>query len=217
MRIFFGRSRAHKCAPVTKIPTKRRIEPRSRNPRFAPRRLGTMIRAISHRRLEIRPRMAHWLIYTDAATSPTKLCALLFEASASRPSCLGQFSDAVPEDWVRLLRGAARIYGVELLALVAIVERLAPRLQGCCVWFYLGQNNLPPVVTRGDSNTCVIASPDPSFGLPCRRFRFAPVSARPYHLGIRLIYPQGKSSFPARLTAYYQFAHEHRPPPSMSS
>ena len=103
-----------------------------------------------------RSAVADRLIYTDAATSPPRICALRFEGK-SRPPVLNTLRAArVPTVWLYLSRHTCLIYGLELLALVAYFEDHAPSMRGICCWIYLDNNCLAALV-RGDSNTEVIA------------------------------------------------------------
>ena len=68
-----------------------------------------------------------------------------------------QLSSAVPMVWPYLFRSTCLIFGLELLALVAFLEESAASLTGCAIWFYMDSNNSPSAMTRGDSNTAVIA------------------------------------------------------------
>lgn len=104
-----------------------------------------------------RPARADWLIYTDAATDPTKLCALLIRGDCSRPSLDTLATARVDAPWIYLFRHTALIYGLELLALVAFFELQAPLLRCICRWIYLDNNNCRAALTRGDSNTEAVA------------------------------------------------------------
>ena len=104
-----------------------------------------------------RTRRPDWLIYTDAATDPTAMCALLFECRRSSPRLrLLCASTRVPGTWPRLFRWNSLIFGLELLALALFMEDCAPFLRGCSCWIYL-DNNCPAALARGDSTTDVIA------------------------------------------------------------
>ena len=105
----------------------------------------------------VRPSRADWLIYTDAATDPANLCALLFRGDRSRPTLDTLATARVDTQWIYLFRHTALIYGLELLALVAFFELRAPFLRGSCCWVYLDNNNCLAALTRGDSNTDAIA------------------------------------------------------------
>ena len=104
-----------------------------------------------------RPARADWLIYTDAATHPPTLCALLFKGSSFSPVLDLCASQRTAVTWDYLFRNTALIYGLEMLALVSFFEDQAPRLRGSCCWVYLDSNNCLAALTRGDSNTDVIA------------------------------------------------------------
>ena len=105
----------------------------------------------------VRPTRADWLIYTDAATDPPRLCALLFRGDCSFPLLDTLASASVDLPWLYLFRHTALIFGLELLALVAFFELKSPFLRGTCCWIYLDNNNCLAALTRGDSNTEVIA------------------------------------------------------------
>ena len=82
------------------------------------------------RRLSVpRPSRADWLIYTDAATEPATLRALLFRGDSDTPSLDACCSQRTAVTWDYLFRTTSLIYGLELLALVAFCEDHAPRLR----------------------------------------------------------------------------------------
>ena len=111
-------------------------------------------------RLDIpRPRHPDWLIYTDAATDPPPLCALLFEGRRPTPRLRALCaSTRVPATWQYLFRLTSLIYGLELLAIVLFMEDWVPFLQGRSCWIYLDNNNCLAVLVRGDSDTDAIAA-----------------------------------------------------------
>ena len=77
-----------------------------------------------------RPARADWLIYTDAATDPPEISALIFNgksAAAELDTCYDQGLSVV---WNYLFRHTALIYGLELLALVAFFETHVPPSSG---------------------------------------------------------------------------------------
>ena len=104
-----------------------------------------------------RSQIADWIIYTDAATDPPSLCALLFDGKAKSPQLRTECSSRAPVTWSYLFRTTALIYGLELLASVAYFEDFAPQLRGKSCWIYLDNNNCLAALVRGDSNTEVIA------------------------------------------------------------
>ena len=116
-----------------------------------------IISAMSPRWVTTRPTRVPWIAYTDAATNPPKICALLFEGTASSPLLSGCWTDDVPRQWVQLFHRTALIFGLELLALVAFFEQAAPDLADQCIWVYVDNNNVLAAISRGDSNTDVIA------------------------------------------------------------
>ena len=115
------------------------------------------IRSLQPRWVTDRPTSVPWLVYTDAATHPPKLCALLFNATARETDLVGEWTADVFEQRCFLFRHTALIFGLELLAVVAFFEQLAPKLAGQCVWVYVDNNNVLAAITRGDSNTDVAA------------------------------------------------------------
>ena len=104
-----------------------------------------------------RPLKPDWIIYTDAASTPARICALLFYGNRTSPDLHSCFSSGVDVAWHYLFRHTNLIYGLELLALVLFFEETAPRLQGSCCWVYLDNNNCLAALIRGDSNTEIIA------------------------------------------------------------
>ena len=115
------------------------------------------IRSLASRWVTSRPRLAPWLVYTDAATNPPKICALLFKGDALTPQLHGEWVSSVDPPWCNLFRSTNLILGLELLALVAFFEIAAPQLRGQCVWVYVDNNNVLAAVTRGDSNRDIVA------------------------------------------------------------
>ena len=116
-----------------------------------------MIADFTPRLAKVRPARADWLIYTDAATDPAKLCALVFRGDRTYPVLDTLATAKVDTPWIYLFRHTALIFGLELLALVAFFELRAPFLRGSCCWIYLDNNNCLAALTRGDSNTDAIA------------------------------------------------------------
>ena len=100
---------------------------------------------------------ADWLIYTDAATEPTTICALIPHGNSSSPQLDTCYDQRLSAARGYLFRHTALIYGMELLSLVAFFETHSPRLRGGCCWVYLDNNNCLADLTRGDSNTDTIA------------------------------------------------------------
>ena len=94
------------------------------------RRRGAAISSLTPRWVANRPMRVPWLVYTDAATHPPKICALLFAGTADQTSLRGQWTDDVSSEWSFLFRRTALIFGLELLALVAFVDSAAPQLGG---------------------------------------------------------------------------------------
>ena len=105
----------------------------------------------------VRPSRANWLIYTDAATDPAMLRALLFRGDCDRPSLHTLATARADVPWCYLFRHTALVFGLELLALVSFFELRAPFLRSSCCWVYLDNNNCLAALTRGDSNTEAIA------------------------------------------------------------
>ena len=50
------------------------------------------------------------------------------------------------------------IFGMELIALLAMLEDPGPSFSGLDVWIYMDSNNSTSAVTRGDSDASVIAA-----------------------------------------------------------
>ena len=98
-----------------------------------------------------------WLVYTDAGASHLYLCALRFKGTADEPRLVSQLASAAPAVWAYHFRSTCLIFSLELLYLVAFLEDEAPGLAGCSIWFYMGRNNSLSAMTRGNSNTAVIA------------------------------------------------------------
>ena len=102
------------------------------------------------------PPTLDWLLYTDAASNPPCICALLF---VPRKGTNGLDSQRVAfvRPWAQLFRQTCLIFGLELLALAAFVEDFAPHLAGQSIWIYMDNNNCLSAMTRGDSNTEAVA------------------------------------------------------------
>ena len=115
------------------------------------------IRSLTPRRVCTLPKSVKWILYTDAATNPPRICALLFEGTTSTTQLWGEWASDVPIAWCNIFHRTNLILGLELLALVAFFEQLAPRLSGQSVWVYVDNNNVLAAVTRGDSNTETVA------------------------------------------------------------
>ena len=98
-----------------------------------------------------------WLVYTDAATTPPRLCALRFRGGTRTPNLVACSSMDAPSVWLYHFRETCLIFGLGLLALVDFLEDEADGLDGCSIWFYMGSNNSLSAMTRGDSNTASIA------------------------------------------------------------
>ena len=117
-----------------------------------------------------RPRRPHWIVYTDAATTPPMLCALLFHGGRSTPVLHTACSARAPAIWPYFSRPTALIYGLEMLALVLFFEDYAAFLRDSCCWVYLGNNNCLAALVRGDSNAGIIAVLVARFWLLIQRF-----------------------------------------------
>ena len=115
------------------------------------------MRSLSHRICRPCAQLFDWIVYTDAATTPPRICALRFRGSESTPSLAPQLSSAVPTVWAYRFRSTCPIFGLGLLAMVAFLEDEASELAGCSLWIYMGNNNSLSAMTRGDSNTDAIA------------------------------------------------------------
>ena len=81
--------------------------------------------------------IADWAIYTDAASEPPAICALLFDGKSTRPRLMKECAANVPVTWPYLFRRTNLIYGLELLALLAVlaeVKQLFPLSFGLQLW-----------------------------------------------------------------------------------
>ena len=104
-----------------------------------------------------RPVRTLWIIYTDAATRPPILCDLLFRGNRSSPVHHTSCSARPPDVWPYFHSKNARIYGMELLATVLLVDDRASPHRGTCFWIYLDDNNCMAALVGGNSNTGVIS------------------------------------------------------------
>ena len=64
----------------------------------------------------------YWAIYTDAATTTGKICALLFFGCRSSPDLHSRYASRVDIARIYLCRHTNLIYGLELLALVLFLR-----------------------------------------------------------------------------------------------
>ena len=105
------------------------------------------------------PRPAHirWIAYTDADTSSSLFCALLFDASATHPTIQCRWTARSPTTWGYLFRNTARIVGLETLAILAFSGERAHKRPNTCLWLYIDSNNALEAIVRGDSPTDIIA------------------------------------------------------------
>ena len=94
--------------------------------RGAFRRRSSVISDFTHRIATPRPSRTDWLIYTDASSTPFRLCAMLFRGASASPSLHTQCSADVDVTWPYLLRRTNLIFGLELLALVLFFDDSAP-------------------------------------------------------------------------------------------
>lgn len=97
-----------------------------------------------------------WFVYTEAASNPPRICALLFD-SKKHGIHLDTQAVAFPRAWGRLFKETSAICGLELLALVAFFGEYGPSLPDSSIWDYVDNDNCRSAVTRGDSNAEVIA------------------------------------------------------------
>ena len=89
---------------------------------------------------------------------PPRLCALRFIGDVRETQPVHQLSSSVPTVWSYLFRSTCLIFGLGILALVAFLEETAAAMEGSYIWFYMDSNNSLSAMTRGDSNTDVIAT-----------------------------------------------------------
>ena len=120
---------------------------------------GKVVRSFSPRVCIPRSQYCDWVVYTGAATSPPRLCALRFAGAMRETRQVQQLSSSAPTIWQYLFRKTCLIFGLELLALVAFLEESAACFAGHSIWFYMDSNNSLSAMTRGDSNTAIIAVP----------------------------------------------------------
>lgn len=67
-----------------------------------------------------------WVVYTDASTSPPRICALQFHGPARHHQLEIQLSSAVPVTRAAFLKTTCLIFGSVLLSLVTFLEERAP-------------------------------------------------------------------------------------------
>ena len=117
----------------------------------------SLLAVMAPRSLAPRPKLVPWIAYTDAATSSSMLCALLFDTSAPVPTIHRSWTARPNTTWDYLFRNTARILGLELLAILAFIEDFAPKHPNSCVWIYVDNNNALAAIVRGDSPTDIVA------------------------------------------------------------
>ena len=121
-------------------------------------RLIDLIRAFSPRISRPLSDEYDWLIYTDAATNPPCLCALIFNPMTAAVRLDAQLV-AFARPWTSLFKDTCLISGLEHLALTAFFEDMGPMLEGESIRIYMDSNNFLSAVTRDASNTVAIAIP----------------------------------------------------------
>ena len=115
---------------------------------------------------ELRPRVPRgiqrspfWVLFTDAATKTNLMAAILFRGGAcSSPRIQFSMVGSVPSAWLKRFHSRNKIYGSELLAVVAFVWAHAKLLAGKSVNLYIDSNNAIAALTRGDTPDDFLAS-----------------------------------------------------------
>ena len=152
-----------KFARTQLMPLYRKLRRRVKNARLAASETAAFqwweraTRSLSPRICAPCSQFRDWVVYTDAATSPPRLCSLRFTGDTRETRLVQQLSSSAPTVWQYLFRKTCPIFGLELLALVEFFEESAARITGGSIWFYMDSNNSLSAITRGDSNTAVIA------------------------------------------------------------
>ena len=132
------------------------------------------------------------------------------DCNASSISRIGQWAADVAANWAYHFRKTTLFFGLELLSLVAFVEQLARRLAGQRIWIYVDNNNALATVSRGCSNTDVIAALVARLWATlqkysiCARFSWVPYRLNPPDLiarGRRIPFAAGGPNFPRIIEA----------------
>ena len=112
------------------------------------------MRSLSHRICRPCAQLFDWIVYTDAATTPPRICALRFQGASQTPRLVQTLSPAVPLAWMRHFRSTCLIFGLEIMALAAFLGGSAAELDGCSIWFYMDIDNSLAALTRGLEYGC---------------------------------------------------------------
>ena len=110
--------------------------------------------SVRSRVVSVRPKFAHYIIYTDASWSDKKnkgrLAALLFDQRSG--VLLDTLSSEVPMELADLFRDSAVIYGLELFALVSAFAVWQDRLSFAQVTAYVDNDPSSDGVIKGSAN-----------------------------------------------------------------
>ena len=111
------------------------------------------------RRVDVsRPPIADWVIYTDAASKPTAICARFFNGKSRRPELLmgahPTYLSPGPTCCARPI--SSTDWG--LPTPLAFYGGHAPSIRGSSSWGYLENNNCLSALTRGDSDAAILAA-----------------------------------------------------------
>ena len=99
-----------------------------------------------------------FVLYTDAASTMSRIAAILFMGGKSGPPKIELLIKGRTQKFrIRLLHRANLIYGLDLLALLAFIFMNRNWLRNSSINAYLGNNNALCALIRGDSNAAIVA------------------------------------------------------------
>ena len=99
-----------------------------------------------------------YVLYTDAATSTTRIDALLSQGNSLPPVALILAVSRAPTSWIRRFHHKNLIFGLELLAPLAFIWQHRKLLSGEAINLYIDNNNVLTSLVRGDSTNSFIAA-----------------------------------------------------------
>ena len=131
----------------------------------------SILRDLNPRILRSIARFPDFVINSDASTTGNRLASLHFKGGQSgHPFILRSAAATSPEFCVEAFHRTNRIYGLEILALLAFIYMLRFVLKGSCVNCYLYNNNALASLIKGDSNTTIIAAMVAAFWRALQKF-----------------------------------------------
>ena len=119
----------------------------------------SILRETNPRILRSVRRFPDFVICSDAATTGNRLADLLVKGGQSgHPFILRAEAASAPEFWADAFHRTNRIYGLDLLALLAFIYMIRFVLNGSSINCYLDNNNALASLIKGDIDTTIIAA-----------------------------------------------------------